>query len=102
MTYPSDSVDKESAFNARDAGLIPGLGRSPRGGHGNPLKYSCLENPMDRGDWWATVLRVAKSWIQLKGLNTHKWGYLVFPPLSLNLSFSPVPLNLTAHCSHLG
>ena len=47
MTYPSDSVDKESAFNARDAGLIPGLGRSPRGGHGNPLQYSCLENPME-------------------------------------------------------
>ena len=42
----------------RDAGLIPGLGRSPRGGHGNPLQYSCLENPMDRGAWWATVHRV--------------------------------------------
>ena len=39
----------------RDAGLIPGWGRSPGGGHGNPLQYSCLENPMDRGAWWATV-----------------------------------------------
>ena len=39
----------------RDGGLIPGLGRSPGGGHGNPLQYSCLENPMDRGAWWATV-----------------------------------------------
>ena len=39
----------------RDADLIPGWGRSPGGGHGNPLQYSCLENPMDRGAWWATV-----------------------------------------------
>ena len=45
----------------RDMGLIPGLGRSPRGGHGNPLQYSCLENPMDRGAWRATVHGVAKS-----------------------------------------
>ena len=44
-----------------DAGLIPGLGRPPRGGHGNPLQCSCLENPMDRGAQWATVHRVAKS-----------------------------------------
>ena len=41
--------------NIRDVGLIPGLGRSPGGGHGIPLQYSCLENPMDRGAWWATV-----------------------------------------------
>ena len=49
---------EESAYNAgavEDAGLIPGSGRSPGGGHGNPLQYSCLENPMDRGTWWATV-----------------------------------------------
>ena len=45
----------------RDAGLIPGSGRFPGGGHGNPLQYSSLENPMDRGDWWAAVHRVAKS-----------------------------------------
>ena len=45
-----------------DAGLIPGSGRSPGGGHGNPLQYSCLENPMDRGVWRATVHRVPKSW----------------------------------------
>ena len=46
----------------RDTGLIPGLGRSPGGGHGNSLQCSCLENPMDRGAWQATVHRVAKSW----------------------------------------
>ena len=48
-----------------------GLGRIPGGGHGNPLQYSCLENPMDGGAWWATVHRVAKSWTQLKQFSTH-------------------------------
>ena len=52
---------KNSPANARDAGSIPGSGRSPGGGHGNPLQHSCLEDPMDRGAWWATVHGVAKS-----------------------------------------
>ena len=51
---------KESACNSGDAGLIPGSGRSPGGRHGNPLQYSCLENPMDRGAWWATVHAVQR------------------------------------------
>ena len=50
-----------NAGDVRDAGSIPGLGRSPGGGHGNPLQYSCLQNPMDRGAWWAMVFKVAKS-----------------------------------------
>ena len=50
-----------SAGDARDTGSIPGLRRSPGGGHGNPLLYSGLENPMDRGAWWATVHRVAQT-----------------------------------------
>ena len=50
-----------SAGDARDTGLIPGSGRSPREGNGKPLQYSCLGNPMDRGPWWATVRGVAKS-----------------------------------------
>ena len=50
-----------SAGDIRDAGLIPGLGRSTGEGHGNPLQYSSLENPMDRGAWWVMVHRVAKS-----------------------------------------
>ena len=54
-----------NAGNIKDVGLIPGSGRSPGGGHGNPLQYSCLENPMDRGAWRATVYRVAKSQTQL-------------------------------------
>ena len=49
------------AGDISDAGSIPGLGRSPAGGNGNPLQYSCLENPMDREAWWATVHGVAKS-----------------------------------------
>ena len=50
-----------NAGDIRDTGSIPGSGRAPGGGHGNPLQYCCLENPMDRGAWWATVYRVAKS-----------------------------------------
>ena len=54
------------AGDVRDAGSISGSGKSPGGGHGNPLQYSCLENPMDREAWWATVQRVVKSQTQLK------------------------------------
>ena len=54
------------AGDLRDQGSVPGLGRSSGGGHGNPLQYSCLENPMDRGAWWATVHAVTKSQTQLK------------------------------------
>ena len=50
-----------NAGDIRDVGLIPGSGRSPGGGHGNPFQYSCLGNLMDRGEWWATVHRVTKS-----------------------------------------
>ena len=59
--FPDSSVGKESACNVGDLGLIPGLGRSPGEGKGNPLQYSCLGNPMDRGAWWATVHGVAKK-----------------------------------------
>ena len=60
-----------NAGDIRDAELIPGLGRSPGGGYGNPLQYSCLENPMDDRAWRAIVHRVAKSQIQLRQLSTH-------------------------------
>ena len=59
-----------NAGNIRDMGSIPGLGRSPREGHGNPLQYSCLENPQNRGTWWTTVHRIAKSQTRLKLLST--------------------------------
>ena len=54
-TFPGGSVSKDSTCNAEYVGLIPGSGRSPGGGHGTPLQYSCLENPMERGAWRATV-----------------------------------------------
>ena len=60
MGFPGGSVVKYPPANAGNVGSIPGCGRSPGGGHGNPFQYSCLENPMDRGPWWATVHRVAK------------------------------------------
>ena len=61
--FPGTLDGKESACSAGDMGLIPGSGRSPGGGYGNPLQYSRLENFKDRGAWWATVHGVAKSWI---------------------------------------
>ena len=68
MGFPGGSVVKESACQAGDTGdvgSILGSGRSTGVGNGNPLQYSCLGNPMDRGAWLATVLGVAKSWTQL-------------------------------------
>ena len=65
LGLPGGSDSKESACNVGDLGSIPGLGRSPGGGHGNPLQYSCLENSMDRIAWWATVHGVSKSWTRL-------------------------------------
>ena len=70
----SSSSDKEPACQCRRPKryrLISGSGRSPAGGHGNPLQCSCLENPMVRGFWWSTVHRVTKSWTWLKGLSPH-------------------------------
>ena len=62
-----------NAGDIKDEGLIPGLGRFPGGGHGNPLQYSCLENPMDRGAWWGTVHEVTES-DMTKQLGTHAEG----------------------------
>ena len=62
---PDSSEVKASACNVGDPGLIPGLGRSPGEGNGNPLQYSCLENPIEGGAWWATVHRVTKSQTRL-------------------------------------
>ena len=61
MGFPGGSERKESAYNEGDPGSVPGLGRSLGEGHGNPLQYSCLDDFMDRGAWWATVHGVAKS-----------------------------------------
>ena len=64
-----------NAGDIRNASSIPGSGRSPGGGHGNSLQYSCLEKTMDRGAWWAVVHVVTKSWTWLKQLSTHAFSY---------------------------
>ena len=89
LGFPGGSDGKESACNAGDPGSIPGLRRSPRGGHGNPLQYSCLENPMDRGAWQATVHGVAQSRTRLKQLNTHACTYALFSVQRFEID--PVP-----------
>ena len=71
FTSPGDSEDKESACSTGDPDLIPGSGKFPGEGNGNPLQYSCLENPMDRGTLQAVVHRVKKSWTLLKQLSIH-------------------------------
>ena len=63
--FPDGSNGKESTCNTGDQGSIPGLGRSSEEGNGSPLQYSCLENSMDRGGWWATVHGVAESQTRL-------------------------------------
>ena len=75
MGFPGSLAGKESTCNAGDLGSIPGLGRFPGGGHGNSLQYYCLENLMDRGAWWATVHRVAKSQTLLRRLSTQGWTH---------------------------
>ena len=65
MGFPGGADGKESAYNGGDQGSIPGLRRSPGGGHGNSLQYSCLENPMDTGALWAIIHGVTKSLTQL-------------------------------------
>ena len=71
--------------DAGDMGSIPESGRSPGEGHGNPLQYSCLENPVDRGAWQATVHRTAESWTQLKQLNTNKNKVAKYDLVSITL-----------------
>ena len=68
--FPGGSDGKASAYNAGDPGSIPGSGRSPGEGNGNPLQYSCLENPVDGGAWLATVHGVAKSRTRLSDFTT--------------------------------
>ena len=78
--FPDGSDGKESACSAGDPNLTLRLGRSPGEGNGNPLQYSCIENPMDRGAWRATVPRVAKSWTRLSNwVRTHKCFSVIFP-----------------------
>ena len=71
MSLPGGSDGKESAYNAGDLSSIPASGRSPGDGNGNPVQYPCLENPMDRGAWWATVHGVTESDKAAKPILSH-------------------------------
>ncbi|CAI9166218.1 unnamed protein product [Rangifer tarandus platyrhynchus] len=77
--------------DVRDTGSISGSGRSPGGGHGNPLQCSCLEHPTDRGAWQAVVHRVAQSQIQLKRLSMHAHGFIFYTPFLMNINFNCFP-----------
>ena len=85
--FPGGSDGEESTCSAGDLGSIPGLGRSPGGGHGNPLQQSCLENPKDRGAWWATVHGIAKSQTRLSNEAQHRF-VIAFLPRSKRLLIS--------------
>ena len=85
LGFPGSSVVKNSPANAKDAGLTPGLGRSPEEGNGNPLQYSSLGNPRDRGAWWATVHWVTKSWTWLGDWTTTTKSKLLAGGMQLSL-----------------
>ena len=84
--FPGGSDGKASAYNAGDLGSIPGLGRSPGEGNGNPLQYSCLENPMDGGAWLATVHGVAKSRTRLSDFTVVMLSIFFICLLSISMS----------------
>ena len=81
MGFPGGRVVKNPFGNARDAGSIPELGRSPGIGNGKPLQYSCLENSLDRRAWWATVHGVTKTRTRL---STHTIAYVTFSVTNQN------------------
>ena len=89
MGFLHSSVGKESACNAGDPGSIPGLGRSPGEGNGNTLQYSCLENPMDRGAWWATSPWGRKSRTRLSAYTTTNEGQGQGHPFRAPRTLSP-------------
>ena len=89
------------AGHVREEGLIPKLGRSPGGGNGNLLQYSCLENPMDRGAWWATVHRVAKRQTQLNDKHYHLYPTFQFSSVSSVAQSCPTLCDLM-NCSMPG
>ena len=87
LGFPGGSDGNTSACNVGDPGLIPGSGRSPGEGNGNPLQYSCLENPMPRGTWWATVHGITKSQTQLSDFTFFPLSY--HNDLFLSISDTP-------------
>ena len=91
MGFPGGSSGKESACNAGDLGLIPGSGRCPGEGNGYSRQYSCLENPMDRGAWWATVYGVTKSQTRLKDEQFHYFSLFMSVLKHLNQQYPHSP-----------
>ena len=103
-SFPGGSDGKASAYNLGDPGSIPGLGKSPGEGHGNPLQYSCLENPMDRGTWKATVHGVAKSQTQLSNftffLSFNLFGLPIWLDSKWEILFLKQKRNQKGHLSY--
>ena len=97
--FPGGLEGKESACNAGDPGSIPGSGRSPGGGNGNPIQYSCLENPMDSRPWWATVHGVVKNQTGLS-VYTHTSVYLLKKILNFDTREITFIIQNTHTCSH--
>ena len=89
-----------NAGDIRDSGSIPGSGRSPGGGHGNPLQYSCLENPVDRGAWWAMVCRATKSRTRLRRLSTYSRSNDYYQTELLSLKSPSHPLRTLLRWNH--
>ena len=96
MGFPGGPDGKESSCNARNMGLIPGLGRSPGGGHDNPLQYSCLENPYGQRSLVGTVQGIARSQMWLSNVAQHSTVH-IYQSKSLNLSFLVFPSTYTAN-----
>jgi len=112
LPFPSpykhlSDINKEPACNTGDSGSVLGLGRSPGEGNGNPSQYFCLENFMDRGDWWATVHGVAKSWTGLSEKHFHFFLKFFYPTQHRNLTLCKISLvaciseKLSGHFSYL-
>ena len=101
LGFPGESDGKESTCNAGNLVSVPELGSYPGGGHGNPLQYSCLENPMDRGAWWAIVHRVTKGQTQLKWLHVHalaRQDVETYRPLFSLTNMPWIPISCQAVC----
>ena len=101
VDFPDGAVVKDLLADAGDVDLIPGLGKSPGGGSGNPLQYYCLGNPMDRGGWWTTVHGVTKSRTVSAAAKSHQSCLTLCEPIDGSPTGSPVPGILQEHWSGL-
>ena len=91
--FPGGTDGKESAYNTGDISSVSGFGRCPGEGNGYPLRYSCLENSMDRGAWQATVYVISKSQKQLSDQHTHSHAYVIYINIYTHSSFDIISHN---------